>query len=176
MRNVFRSAPITQHTALAVALHSPHNSVMSRTCTICNSPALAAITDEIMARRPLRLIAACHPGITIWALSRHIRRHLTKALRKVAPGDVTTTMAAELSEQVVVTTQKLNARTERILDTAEENKDYTVALQAIREYRRNLELIAKLTGELHPLAPGEASNGALHVTVVYADRANKKAV
>ena len=80
-------------------------------------------------------------------------------------------MAAELSEQVVVTTRKLNARTERILDTAEENKDYTVALQAIRECRRNLELIAKLTGELDPRAPGEGSNGSLQVTVVYADKA-----
>lgn len=145
---------------------------MSRVCTICSHPQLREITHELLARHPLRWIAARHANISIFALSRHVRRHVTKALRKVAPGDVTTTMAAELSEQVVVTTRKLNARTERILDTAEENKDYTVALQAIREYRRNLELIAKLTGELHPLAPGEAAaGGGLHVTVVYADKA-----
>ena len=34
-----------------------------------------------------------------------------------------------------------------------------------------MELIAKLTGELDPRAPGEASNGALQVTAVYAEKA-----
>ena len=40
----------------------------------------------------------------------------------------------------------------RILTSAEDAKDHTVALHAVRECWRNLELIAKLTGELDPRA------------------------
>lgn len=65
----------------------------------------------------------------------------------------------------------MNALSLRILKAAEDAKDHSVALCAVRECRRNLELIAKLTGELDPRSPGEASNGALQVTVVYADKA-----
>jgi len=59
----------------------------------------------------------------------------------------------------------------RILQNAEETQDHATALTAIRECRRNLELIAKLTGELDPRSAGETSGGSLQVTVVYADRA-----
>ena len=58
----------------------------------------------------------------------------------------------------------------RILTSAEDAKDHTVALHAVRECWRNLELIAKLTGELDPRAAGE-TGGALNVTVVYAEKA-----
>jgi len=52
--------------------------------------------------------------------------------------------------------RKLNTRSLKILKAAEEAKDHTVALHAVRECRRNLELIAKLTGELDPQAAGKA--------------------
>jgi hypothetical protein len=44
-------------------------------------------------------------------------------------------------------------------------------LQAIRECRRNLELIARLTGELDPRAAGETPGAPLNITVVYAEKA-----
>jgi hypothetical protein len=43
--------------------------------------------------------------------------------------------------------RRLNQRSLRILAIAEESKDHDVALRAISECRRNLELISKLTGE-----------------------------
>lgn len=146
---------------------------MPRACSICNHPERNSITNDILARRPLRWIAARHPDISINALSRHVKHHVTKALRKVAPGDVTMTMATELAEPVLVSMRKLQARALRILQTAEKAKDFSIALAAIREVRRGYELIAKITGELHPLAPGEetAAGGGLNVTVVYADKA-----
>jgi hypothetical protein len=45
-----------------------------------------------------------------------------------------------------------------------------LALEAIREYRKNLEFTAKLTGELSA-GDGETAGGALNITVVYAERA-----
>jgi hypothetical protein len=67
--------------------------------------------------------------------------------------------------------RRLNQRSLKILKAAEEAKDHTVALHAVRECRRNLELIAKLTGELDPRAAGEETGGSLNVTVVYAEKA-----
>ena len=57
------------------------------------------------------------------------------------------------------------------MKSLEDSKDHPVALHAVRECRRNLELIAKLTGELNPLVAGEETGGALNVTVVYAEKA-----
>ena len=42
-----------------------------------------------------------------------------------------------------------------------------MALHAVRECRRNLELIAKLTGELDPHVAGEGGGQGLVVNVVY---------
>jgi hypothetical protein len=67
--------------------------------------------------------------------------------------------------------RKLNTRALRILAEVEGTKDHATALTAIRECRRNLELIAKLTGELDPRAAGETPGGSLQVTVIYAAKA-----
>jgi hypothetical protein len=70
---------------------------------------------------------------------------------------------------VLTQLRELHVRTLRILELSEVAKDRMVALGAVREARRNLELLARLTGELDPRAAGEAS-GALNVTIVYAER------
>ena len=143
---------------------------MPLSCSVCNHPRLREITGDLMARRPYRSIQSRY-GISKSALERHVSRHVTKALRKLTAVDMPIALAAEVAEPVLVEMRKLNARSLRILKSAEEEKDHAIALCAVRECRRNLELIAKLTGELDPRAPGEASNGALQVTVVYADKA-----
>jgi hypothetical protein len=143
---------------------------MPRSCTICHHPRLREITHEIMARRPLRSIATRYE-LSKSALDRHISQHVTKALRKLTAADMPVALATEIGEPVLVLMRKLNTRSLRILKSAEEAKDHSVALCAVRECRRNLELIAKLTGELDPRATGEGSNGSLQVTVVYADKA-----
>jgi hypothetical protein len=53
-----------------------------------------------------------------------------------------------LIEPTLVRIKQLNQRTLVILARAEDERDPQIALQAIRESRHNLELIAKLTGEL----------------------------
>jgi hypothetical protein len=68
--------------------------------------------------------------------------------------------------------RKLNTRALRILQDAEKTKDPAMALSAIRECRRNLELIAKLTGELDPRAAGETPGGSLQVTINYVQKQN----
>ena len=78
------------------------------------------------------------------AILRHRNEHLPKALAlskhaaDVAHGD-------ELIAQMT----DLNKRTEKILKTAEKAGDGKLALKAIAEVRRNLELEGKLLGELN---------------------------
>ena len=62
----------------------------------------------------------------------------------------------------------LNRRTLAILQAAERSGDHQTALNAIAQARKNLELCARLSGELTPAAASDS--GGLQVTVVYAER------
>lgn len=136
-----------------------------RTCTVCQHPQLNAITGDLVARVPLRTIEARY-SVSRSALDRHVQ-HATAAVRLV-------NSAANIAEPVKDEMRKLNARALRILQEAEDAKDHATALNAIRECRRNLELIARLTGELDPRAAGETPGAPLNITVVYAPRAPKQ--
>jgi hypothetical protein len=72
-----------------------------------------------------------------------------------------------LSQPVLDQIRLLHQRTLRILAEAEHGRwrDPSIALGAIRECRHNLELIAKLTGELKSPAPAEPTR----VEIVYVE-------
>jgi hypothetical protein len=137
-----------------------------RRCTVCDHPRLREITSELMARRSYRQIQSKYK-ISKSALDRHVARHVPQALRKLMAELAT---AAEVGESVLTQMGKLNARALRILGQAETADDRGIALQAIRECRRNLELIARLTGELDPRAAGENAGDKLTVVVQYVDK------
>ena len=77
------------------------------------------------------------------------------------------TQDAQTVQPTLLEMRRLNRRSLRILAIAEESKDHDVALRAIAECRRNLELISKLTRELDPHAIGEAGGQGLVGNVVY---------
>jgi hypothetical protein len=74
---------------------------------------------------------------------------------------------AQTVQPTLLEMRRLNQRSLRILAIAEESKDHDVALRAISECRRNLELISKLTGELDPHVAGEGGGQGLIVQVNY---------
>jgi hypothetical protein len=141
---------------------------MSRQCTICQHSELQAITADLMARVPYRTIERRYT-VSRSAIDRHVTQHVSKAFRQLAAAEKLTD-AATVAEPVLSEMRKLNARALRILADAELAEDRTTALHAIRECRRNLELIAKLTGELDPRAVAETSGGPLTVVVQYVDK------
>jgi hypothetical protein len=143
---------------------------MARVCTVCEHKERQRIMESVMRRVPYREIAERY-GLDKSSLTRHLRHHVSPALRKLASNEMTLVEAGAIAEPVLLEMRKLYRRCLGMLDKAEEAKDYATALHAVRECRRNLELIAKLTGELNPVAPGEEAGGALNVTVVYADKA-----
>ncbi len=115
---------------------------MPRSCTICSNESKEAIDRALVEGTALSEVAALF-RVSDDALSRHKANHLPVALaksqeaREVAEGD-------DLLSQV----RNLQARTLVILEAAESSSQHRTALSAIREARSNLELLAKLVGEL----------------------------
>lgn len=115
---------------------------MARKCTVCTHPDRAVIEDALLAGVPYRNIAERF-GVSIAALSRHQADHVPAHLVKAQE-------AAEVAQADTLLAQvrDLQARALSILDKAEAAGDLRTALSAIREARGNLELLAKLLGEL----------------------------
>ena len=116
---------------------------MPRTCTICTHPEREAIDRALSPRVDSYRHIASQFDVSTAAVRRHEAEHLPESLamaqeaREVAHGD-------DLLAQVV----DLQQRTLAILTQAEKKGDGRLALSAIAEARRNLELLGKLAGEL----------------------------
>lgn len=116
---------------------------MPRHCTVCDHPQREKIDELLIEGEPYRSIAKQFL-LSDAAVYRHKGEHLSKALikarevREVAQADT-------LLEQV----QSLQVKTLDILAKAEVAGDLKTSLGAIREARGNLELLAKLLGELN---------------------------
>ena len=141
---------------------------MPRACSICVHPKYLDVTADLISRVPYRTLQRRY-GVSKSSVERHMAHARTELRafieREASHGD------AAVVVPVLVEMRKLNTRALRILQQAEDAKDRSVALHAIRECRRNLELIAKLTGELDPRAAGEVPGTPLTVVVQYVDKA-----
>ena len=115
---------------------------MPRRCTVCDHKDREAIDAALVAAEPFRHIASRH-SVTTTALQRHKANHL--------PGHLAQAQEAEeiaQADDLLAQVQDLQRRALAILTKAERSGDLRVALQAIREARSNLELLARLLGEL----------------------------
>ena len=115
---------------------------MPRSCTICEHSARGAIDKAIVGGASNRSVASLH-DVSEAAVRRHKGKHLPAKL-------VMAEKAAEVAEAGTLLDQvkDLQGRAYAILDRAEEAGELKTALSAIREARGNLELLAKLLGEL----------------------------
>ncbi len=116
---------------------------MPRTCTVCMHKDREAIDTALVEGEAVRPVASRYVPLSKTALQRHKDEHLPKALMQ-AQAAQEVAHADTLLDQV----QDLHRRTLKILTAAEKSKDGRLALGAVREARSNLELLAKLTGEL----------------------------
>jgi hypothetical protein len=115
---------------------------VGRTCTVCGHDEAHAVNVALVAREPYRAISR-RSGLSKDALKRHSQEHIPELLVK-ARHAVESADADDLLERV----ESLQERTLAILETAEDSGELRTALGAIREARSNLELLAKLLGEL----------------------------
>jgi hypothetical protein len=113
-----------------------------RTCTICEHPERESI-DRALVGETSNLSVSSLFAVSEQALRRHKANHLpAKLVMATAAQEVA--QADDLLDQV----KDLQVRAYGILDKAEGAGDLRTALGAIREARGNLELLAKLLGEL----------------------------
>ena len=115
---------------------------MPRSCTVCSLPRREAIDRALVGGASNRSVASLY-DVSEAAVRRHRTNHLPARM-------VMAEKAAELVEADNLLDQvgDLQRRALGILDRAEEAGELKTALSAIREARGNLELLAKLLGEL----------------------------
>ena len=115
---------------------------MPRTCTICTHAERAAIDRALVQGLAFRHIAA-QWGVSTGALQRHKDEHVPVLLTRAHEADETTRADDLLGEL-----RSLQATTLGLLRKAEAADKLGTAVMAIGEARRNLELLAKLIGQL----------------------------
>jgi hypothetical protein len=113
-----------------------------RSCTVCQHPERDTI-DRALVGETSNLSVSSLFGVSESAVRRHKANHLPAKL-------VMAEKAAEVAEadSLLGQVRDLQSRAYGILDKAEGTGDLRTALGAIREARGNLELLAKLLGEL----------------------------
>ena len=114
---------------------------MPRPCSICTHPDIEAINDEVANGEPLLRVSERH-DVGRASLTRHRDRHLP--LRVL--GDLIETDGTGGSE--LGRLEALVAHADRIKSRAEHAGDLRLALSAISELAKLVELAAKLRGEL----------------------------
>ncbi len=115
---------------------------MPRRCTVCAHEHLEAINKDLVGGTALSALSAKY-RVSEDAMGRHKANHLPAKL-VMAEQAAEVAQAGDLLDQV----RDLQDRALSILDKAEGTGDLRTALGAIREARGNLELLAKLLGEL----------------------------
>ncbi len=115
---------------------------MPRSCTVCEHPERERIDKALVGDASNRSVASLY-DVSEAAVRRHKANHLPAKL-VMAQAAEEVAQADDLLGQV----QDLQKRTLAILEAAEGTKQHRTALSAIREARSNLELLAKLLGEL----------------------------
>ncbi len=116
---------------------------MPRRCTVCAHPKVEAIDMALVAGEPYRSVANRYESLSQASVQRHSENHLPATLAQAKEAEMVA-HANDLLEQV----RDLQVRTFAILEAAEASEQHRTALSAIREARGNLELLAKLLGEL----------------------------
>jgi hypothetical protein len=116
---------------------------MPRRCSVCTHPDRENIDEALVGATAISAISAKYRDISEDALGRHKANHLpakllvARAAAEVAHADTLLGQVSNIQERALA-----------ILAKAENAGDLRTALAAISQARQNLELLAKLAGEL----------------------------
>ncbi len=116
---------------------------MARKCKVCVHPELNEINRELAAQSPNISEISRKYGIPWDSLKRHKVNHLPKSLSKAKEAQ-----DIALGDDLLNQVKLLQTKSFRILRKAEDEGDLRIALAAIKEARGNLELLAKLLGQI----------------------------
>jgi hypothetical protein len=118
---------------------------MPRVCTICSHGSRYDIDSILVDRsKPYRDIARQY-GVSKDAVGRHVSEGHVSDLLKLAADAERASRADSLLDRI----EDLQSRTLAILEAAEQEHDHRMALAAIAQARRNLEVVGEITKELN---------------------------
>jgi hypothetical protein len=118
---------------------------MSRVCTVCSHEDRFDIDTILVDRSASYRDIAERFALSKTAVSRHVTGGHISELLSLAADAERSAQADTLLDRI----EDLQARTLAILESTEETREHGTALSAIREARRNLELIGEVTKELN---------------------------
>lgn len=130
----------------------------ARTCGVCRHPDVDLINQALVTGLTLREITGKWE-ISRSTLDRHRARHIPEAVLKAKEAKI-----VAQGDDVLGSIRALHATTLKILREAEAAGEHGIALKAIKEARCNLELLAKLDGQL-------SDTGKVEIFVNYVDKA-----
>jgi transposase-like protein len=117
---------------------------LGRVCTICSHEQRFAIEELLATRQSTYRGIARKYGVSEDAVSRHVKAgHVSQLLAMAADAE-----RAARADSLLDRIEALHSRTLAILEALEGTDEHGTALAAIREARRNLELIGEVTREL----------------------------
>lgn len=116
---------------------------MARSCVTCAHPSLTEIDRAIVAGEPLTRVAVRF-GLTESTIRRHSAEHIPDALAK-------SQQAADVAraDSLIDRLRGLGKTTMEVLKEARDEKDGEIALKAIARCEKQIELMARLLGELN---------------------------
>ena len=117
--------------------------VMALKCSVCQHVSRDAIERSLIHGEPMRDVVGRY-SISKSALHRHKEAHLPKALARAQEAEEIVRASSLLEEMEV-----LMEHGREILAEARAAGEHRTALSAMREIRGCLELLGKVTGELH---------------------------
>jgi hypothetical protein len=118
---------------------------MSRVCTVCSHEDRFDIDTILVDRSASYRDIAERFALSKTAVSRHVTGGHISELLSLAADAERSAQADTLLDRI----EDLQARTLAILESTEETREHGTAPSAIREARRNLELIGEVTKELN---------------------------
>jgi hypothetical protein len=117
-----------------------------RTCTICSHPECPAIDRAVLAGEASNRRIASQYGVTERAIrdhkANHLKARMLKAVERREEADIRTAI------DVVGQLRAINGASLTILKEARDARDGDLALRAIDRIQKQIELQAKLIGEL----------------------------
>lgn len=117
---------------------------MARECTVCSHPDVFTINEHLVGiggKLSLRNIAKQF-DVNYQAVNRH-RQHIPQLLVKASQA-----MEVADADDLLAKVEELRVKAMDVLTEAEEAHDYRVMLAAIDRASKQLELLAKLLGEI----------------------------
>jgi hypothetical protein len=116
--------------------------MMPRVCTVCAHDERHSINVALVQREPYRAIARRY-GLGRDALARHAREHLPKLLVKSSRA-----VEAARADDLLGSIGSMVGRLEAFLDRAEADEDGPEFRANAAVWRKQIELLAKIAGEL----------------------------